>query len=67
MEILTRSLNMSPLMHKCFLSQAEAFPSPVLGDLSSKASIVPVGSLILSVVLSNRNIVLAVGVTFLFT
>lgn len=61
MEILTRSLSISPLMHKRFLSQAEAFSSPVLGDLSSKASTVPVGSLILSVVLSNRNICLTSG------
>lgn len=48
MEILTRSLSISPLMHEGFLPQIEIFPSPVLGDLSGKASIVPVGSLILS-------------------
>lgn len=48
MEILTRSLSISPLMHECFLPQIEVFPSPVLGDLSSKASVVPLGSLILT-------------------
>lgn len=56
MEILTRSLNISPLMHKRSLPQIEAFPSPLRGDPSSEASTILLGSLILSLQFSATGI-----------